>query len=740
MRDPTRLGGDLRGASEVLGTVLLVSLALAGAVVVVATGSVAFDTVNDDIDRQNARAVLQEMDARFSSLTSESAAPRVVVDFRETELSNVEVERTGYFNLTLNGNPTCSVNHTLSSLQYSASDGEQLLFQTGGVWTLTGTDSRALTSPNFDYRDGTIDVTLLNLTGTVDRSRLSIVNNVSASRDRTEDVSNQLRSGDCIRPDNATITIRSSVYRGWADHLETETDEPVAVFDDNRTVRLSLDQSDLPRRVNDSRNSVVNLSEPAYMRDVSIDASAGTISVDKNAGNNYTVFAEPLTEDRLDIGEIRFLSNATNVTRQPLDVVMVIDQSGSMANTDSDTRTRSQEAQSAAKNFTADLNASRDRVGIVSYESGTAPDGEAPMSGAVYRRTDAGEFISSALDATDPAGVNGSIEDIQDYPDGGTDVEQGIFKANTIFDLKSNETRKKVMIALTDGVNNGCSDTNDDDPYDCQNNREAMDRVNNSAEAGVTVYTIGFGDDSDIDEAFLQRAANLTGGNYYQAEDAGALEDVFQEIRKDVNEQRFVARTPLSTNFTTASGSVVEPQIPGHQDVDSYNDFLNVNDPTAPSKFSHAFTLSDDEPVHINVTTYSCESYEEIQKSYTNGSTVYSVVRCADINESKGIKNRYEPAEILTNGSDASPLIDGDPGFWETDLNETLTEYPSVTLNGTTGNFRMLSNQAIVVFDLPDSRKSDNKLAMLYQIGLAESEATAEGVVSVQVSRLEIEN
>jgi Mg-chelatase subunit ChlD len=716
-----RVRSDDRAVSELVGTTLVIALALVGALVVIGTGTVALNSVNDGIDQQNAQSVLQELDSRFASLASDADAPRVEIDLGSTDLENLQLRRDGYLDLTINGNANCSVNHTLSSVRYSSPQGEQLIYQTGGVWSLSGSSSTTITAPSFDYRDGAVDLTLYNISGVVDKSQTSVVRDIGSSRARSAAVAAALSSGDCVRPNSVQLEIRSPVYAGWATHLEQETGTDVTVFDDNRTVRLSLDQSDLPRKVNDSQNTVVNLSKPAYMTDVQIDESAGTISIDKDAGNNYTVFSEPLTENRLDIGRIRFLPDTANTTRRPLDVVMVLDESGSMSGTKID------KAKDAAQRFIGGLNGSRDRVGIVGYDT----DGE-------YHRVD-GNFLTS-----DFAGANQTIEyDVG--AGGGTRISRGVDRSNLIHDFKNNETRDRITIVLTDGVNDigyGSDECDPDDaePYSCYLNQETMGVVEHSKHADVTMYTIGLGDEDYIAQPLLKDMADTTGGNYYNAENADQLDDVFDEIRQDVNEQRFVARTPLSTNFTTARGSVVAPQIAGATNLATYGDFTNVNDPTAPSKFSHSFAIGDGEAVHMNATTYNCSTWEEIQQTYTNNSKTYSVVRCADIDESAGVENSYTPSEILLNGDDASSLIDTNPGFWENDINETLTQYPTVTLNGTTGEVSMQSNQAIVIFDLPDSRNADNKLAMLYQIGLSESEATAEGVINVQINRLQIED
>ena len=326
-------------------------------------------------------------------------------------------------------------------------------------------------------------------------------------------------------------------------------------------------------------------------------------------------------------------------------------------------------------------------------------------------------------------------------------------------------------------MNNGCdSYSDDDDPFDCYNNRLALDKINESAAAGATVYTIGLGADSYLDEAFLKKAANLTGGSYYQAQNSDELDEVFSDIRNEFSNETFVARTPLTTNMS-ASGQVYAPQIAGDTDGVSNvtiggQTYLNVNDPDAPSRFSHSFAIQDGGSITFNVTQYSCDEWQATPRTHTNNSTSFQVVRCAEINESDSTTIRprldndnddaydEDPAYgassgvnddsdgeidedpidgLMLDGDDASALIANDPAWWQTDINESLTAFPDVTINKTTGELHMNSNQALVIFDLPDGEETSNMLVLLYQVGLSESNARPEGVINIQISEVSID-
>ncbi len=122
----------------------------------------------------------------------------------------------------------------------------------------------------------------------------------------------------------------------------------------------------------------------------------------------------------------------------------------------------------------------------------------------------------------------GSIED-------GTAI--GVALASSVNRLLGSKARSRVIILLTDGVNN----RGEIDPLTAAQVAKAK---------GVRVYTIGAGTRGtarvpvrdqfgrvryvdqrvDIDEQTLTEIATVTGGQYYRATDAGELERIYREI------------------------------------------------------------------------------------------------------------------------------------------------------------------------------------------------------------------
>lgn len=123
----------------------------------------------------------------------------------------------------------------------------------------------------------------------------------------------------------------------------------------------------------------------------------------------------------------------------------------------------------------------------------------------------------------------GMIED-------GTAIGNGI--ANAINRLKDSDAKSKVIILLTDGVNNA----GEVDP---------LSAAEIAAKYGIRIYTIGVGTKGEapypvqtpfgvryqmmpveIDEALLKKISDITGGQYFRATDNRTLEEIYNKIDK----------------------------------------------------------------------------------------------------------------------------------------------------------------------------------------------------------------
>ena len=198
-------------------------------------------------------------------------------------------------------------------------------------------------------------------------------------------------------------------------------------------------------------------------------------------------------------------------TSEGIDIVLALDISGSMLARDF-TPARLEAAKEVATKFI--LERPQDKIGLVIF---------------------AGESFTQCPLTTDQAVLVNLLREVKSgMIEDGTAIGLGL--ANAVNRLKDSPAKSKVVILLTDGVNN----------------RGAIAPATAAELAktyGIRVYTIGVGTYGEapypvqtpfgiqlqnvpveIDEEVLQQIATLTGGKYFRATDNDKLTQIYQEI------------------------------------------------------------------------------------------------------------------------------------------------------------------------------------------------------------------
>lgn len=209
------------------------------------------------------------------------------------------------------------------------------------------------------------------------------------------------------------------------------------------------------------------------------------------------------------------VSTKTKTTRG-IDIVMAIDVSASMLAKDLSPN-RLEALKDVASEFIKER--PNDRIGLVEY---------------------AGESYTRTPITSDKAIVLRSLNDIKynTVIEGGTAIGMGL--ATAVNRLKDSKAKSKIIILLTDGVNN----TGFIDP------KIASELA---VEYGIKVYTVGLGTNGmaltpvrmysngelqyartqvEIDEDLLKEIAKATGGEYFRATNNKKLEEIYGEINK----------------------------------------------------------------------------------------------------------------------------------------------------------------------------------------------------------------
>jgi Ca-activated chloride channel family protein len=213
------------------------------------------------------------------------------------------------------------------------------------------------------------------------------------------------------------------------------------------------------------------------------------------------------------------LVQAREVIRgEGVDIALALDISGSMASLDFQPRNRLEAAKEVINEFIGTR--VYDQIGLVVFAGNAFNQSPPTVDHNVLRR-----MLDQAQLATDLG-----IED-------GTALGMGL--ANAAAMLKDSDAESRVVILLTDGVNNA----GQIDPLTAADAAEKL---------GIKVYTIGMGrsgevpvpmidafgrervvmQPSTLDEATLQAIAEATGGRYYRAEDSQGLRQIYAEINE----------------------------------------------------------------------------------------------------------------------------------------------------------------------------------------------------------------
>lgn len=201
-----------------------------------------------------------------------------------------------------------------------------------------------------------------------------------------------------------------------------------------------------------------------------------------------------------------------------IDIVIALDASGSMAAEDFRPRNRF----TVAKELIAEFIRGRadDRIGIVTF----------------------GSRAATRVPVTHDRRITTAILDAAQLGEHGNGTAIGHALATAVNRLRTSKTRSRVVILVTDGVNNSGS-------------IEPRVAAQLAAQSGIKVYTIGVGSEGpvplpikrqnpftgeietiythisgELDEATLAAIASTTGGAFFRATDARALAQVLERI------------------------------------------------------------------------------------------------------------------------------------------------------------------------------------------------------------------
>ena len=186
------------------------------------------------------------------------------------------------------------------------------------------------------------------------------------------------------------------------------------------------------------------------------------------------------------------LKGAGGLILTPVDVVLILDRSGSMSGK------KIIDAQNAAIAFLNFID-EKDRVALVSY-SHTISAGE-----LTYMTSSNKEKLKNDIKSLKATGR--------------TDIYNAIIAAIQILSANPRENAPLVAILLTDGLHNWPTPLPDS---------EFIALAEQAKNKDIIIYTIGLG--RDVNEPLLKKIASITNGKYYFAASSSELKAIYEEI------------------------------------------------------------------------------------------------------------------------------------------------------------------------------------------------------------------
>ncbi|HEX9916147.1 MAG TPA: VWA domain-containing protein [candidate division Zixibacteria bacterium] len=224
------------------------------------------------------------------------------------------------------------------------------------------------------------------------------------------------------------------------------------------------------------------------------------------------------------------------ITSEGIDIMLVLDISGSMRAEDFSAQNRLYAAKQVIEEFISERQT--DRIGLVIFSRQSFL--QCPLT-LDYK------ILKELVEKVD----FGMIED-------GTAI--GLAIANAVDHLQLGKGKSKITILLTDGINN----SGEIDPITATRVAQAMN---------IKIYTVGAGKPgralypvedpifgkryvylpNELDEKMLQEIANITGGEYFRAKDEKGLSQIYKEIsqmeKTKIKIKEYVEYNELFSNF-----------------------------------------------------------------------------------------------------------------------------------------------------------------------------------------------
>ncbi|WP_449289191.1 DUF7289 family protein [Natrinema gari] len=228
-----------RGASSIIGILLLFTLVILGAAVVFVAGSVMFDSVQTQVNNEQTQKFVEETDQGIMTAATTGKNQPLPIDEMQAEKPMITDDGSisvTWYNET---GPSCSTGEkSLRTLEFELDD-RTIAHQGGGVWKKANGQTTVVSEPQIGYDGETLRLQILQLEeGDFGASEAVAKADHSKATDLTEEINTVAQN--CPNGTSVKFTIESSYHEGWYQYLDSEFGTEANVTQHGNAVTVKL--------------------------------------------------------------------------------------------------------------------------------------------------------------------------------------------------------------------------------------------------------------------------------------------------------------------------------------------------------------------------------------------------------------------------------------------------------------------------------------------------------------------
>jgi hypothetical protein len=216
-------------------------MVLVTAGIIVSFGAAAVSESEESLSADRAEKVMTQLDSEISMVALGRTNSQEIDFDRVPEEQFTIDEESGVINIsTVGQNPDVIMHDTdLGAVKFERGN-TVVAYQGGGVWRSDGEGSGMISPPEFNYRDRTLTLPLVTVTGEHSLGGGAVVEKAGPSTSYFPNTARNSNFSNPLEDEIVRVTIQSEYHHGWARYFETRTEGEVDHFTSNQTVAVNL--------------------------------------------------------------------------------------------------------------------------------------------------------------------------------------------------------------------------------------------------------------------------------------------------------------------------------------------------------------------------------------------------------------------------------------------------------------------------------------------------------------------